>query len=149
MTWSYSGNPADSDKDAVRFWSGDTNLNDKLVDDEEVLFVLASQPNVILAAADILDALAIRFSGDVNARVGDVQENASDRAKAYKKRADELRSGKGPGQTMPEWFFGGQSRSGKDSLRSNEDAVQPTFTEGQDDNPRADDHDNDDWRHRC
>ncbi len=149
MSWNYSGNPADSDKDAVRFWTGDKDPRDQLVQDEEILYVLSLQPDIILAAADILDELAIKFSRYVDSRVGDVQESASKRADAFKKRADELRAGKSAGTVGVEWFFGGQSKQGKIDLESDEDAVRPTFTEGQDDNPRHRQADEDlDWRCR-
>ena len=36
MVWSYSGNPADSAVDAVRFLTGDTDTNDQLLDNEEI-----------------------------------------------------------------------------------------------------------------
>jgi hypothetical protein len=147
MTWSYSGNPDDSPKDAVRFYCGDTDRRDQLVQNEEILFLLSKQPNVVIAAADACDVIATGFARFVDSRVGDIQESASKRMDQYKKRADDLRKGKYGGAGSVEWFVGGLSKSGKESLRSDSDAVQPTFAEGQDDHPDVGEVD--DWRNRC
>ena len=132
MTWSYSGDPSTSDKDAVRFWSGDVDDCDPLVSNEEILYVLSEQPHVKLAAADILDELANKFAIEVDKSVDGVRESAGKRSEAFSKRADKLRK---RGSTSAPWFVGGLSKSGKDDLRSDEDAVQPTFSLGQDDYP--------------
>ena len=38
--WTYSGDPTDSDRDAVRFEVGDTDENDRLLSDGEVTYCL-------------------------------------------------------------------------------------------------------------
>lgn len=140
MTWSYSGNPASSDKDAVRFHVGDTNPSDPLVSDEEIAFALTQEPNVDLAAAYICEAIAAQLSRSVNRRVGDVSVNGSDLAKAYQNKANDLRS-RANASALPS--FGGRSISEKRNLDRDTNAVQPKFKIGQDDHPEIsedDDH---------
>jgi hypothetical protein len=88
---------------------------------------------VKLAAANVLDALAAKFSGVTDERVGDVQRSGSKIADAYRKRAEELR--REGGGVLAEFFAGGLSISGKESLNENTDAVQPSFRMGMDDHP--------------
>src|SRR5688500_9078920 len=90
--WTYSGDPATSDKDAVRFLVGDTDIGDQLASDEELAYALSRHPDVRLASALVCDAIAAKFSRMADARVGDVSESASQRAAAYQTRADLLRT---------------------------------------------------------
>ena len=45
MTWTYSGNPSSTERDAVRFLVGDTDTNDQLLSNEEIDY-LVTQPMV-------------------------------------------------------------------------------------------------------
>lgn len=126
MSWSYSGDPADSDKDQVRFRVGDTDTTDQLVSDEEILWAISAEPSTIYASALILENLAARFARQANKWVGDLRLELSDRAKAYERQAKQLRqqasitSGGIP-------FAGGISISDKDSYRDDTDRVRPSF----------------------
>ena len=42
MTWSYSGDPASSDRDAIRFYIGDTDTTLQLLQDEDIDFLADS-----------------------------------------------------------------------------------------------------------
>ena len=57
MSFYYSGDPASSDKDTVRFLTGQTEEKSSLVSDEEILYALTQEGNVFLASALVLDAL--------------------------------------------------------------------------------------------
>ena len=136
MTWSYSGNPASSNKDAVRFLVGDTDTADQLVSDQEVNYAIAEQASNNLAAAMVLRALAAKFSRLVTNKVGDVSANCSDMAKAFQDRADALDPGGiTTGTVLASPSFGGLSQSEKDAYDSNSDAVQPDFRKSMNDIP--------------
>lgn len=90
MTWSYSGDPSSSDMDNVRFLIGDTITADQLLQNEEILSVLAGQPNPILAAAIAARAIAAKFSRLTNVRVGKTQIWANEKAEAYLALAKKL-----------------------------------------------------------
>jgi hypothetical protein len=134
MTWSYSGDPSASSKDAVRFLSGDTDSAWPLCTNEEILYVLGQQSNVTLAAAEVCDAIATKFSRQADTTNGKTSISASQRAQAYSNRAVSLRQ-QASSDGAPAFFVGGLSRSGKVALDSDSDAVQPAFSIGMDDLP--------------
>lgn len=66
MTFTYSGDPADSDTDAVRYLIGDTVSSGHLVEDEEINYAIARWAPLYgtleWAAASILDTLAAKYA---------------------------------------------------------------------------------------
>lgn len=138
MNWNYTGRPDSNDRDKVRFLVGDTCEKQPLVADEEVDYSISDQPNLILAAAMVLRALAAKFSRLVSSKVGDVSVSSADKvAEGYTKRANELDPN---GLTMGAASlvlpsFGGLTISGKEKLDEDTDAVQPSFKKGMNDIP--------------
>ena len=51
MAFTYGGDPANSNREAVRFWSGDTNSSDQLLADAEIDYLLTLETKVIQCAA--------------------------------------------------------------------------------------------------
>lgn len=92
MTWSYSGNPGSSEKDAVRFLVGDTDTDDQLLSDEEIAWVIVQAgASEYQAAHDAAYAIASKFSRMATSKsVGDLSLAYADRAKAYFDLANEL-----------------------------------------------------------
>ncbi len=131
-TWSYSGDPSASDKDAVRWFSGDRFTSDQLVSDEEIAFTLTLEPDSRLAAAEVCEALAAGFRREADASDGDLSESASQKAKAFEAQAIRLRK---MAKLTAAPIFGGLSISEKRTLREDTDLIQPSFTIGQFDNP--------------
>lgn len=136
MTWSYSGDPANSELDQVRFLVNDTDRDDQLLQDEEIDWAISQQSTVTLAAALCLRALANRFSRMVTRKIGDLWVSCSDMAPAFAARAEELDPG-GATSAVPLALpsFGGLSHDEKDTLDSDTDAVQPSFSRGMNDYP--------------
>ncbi len=137
MTWDYSGDPASSDKDAVRFLIGDTDKKDPLVQDEEITATLVDNPNQAAAGAVILDALVAKASRFPTTRVGDISVSGKERSDAFAARAKELRKKSRKGARI---FFGGTVISTNRGFHQDHDKRQPQFQTGQDDNPRGPDH---------
>ena len=92
MAWSYSGNPADSEKDAVRFLIGDTDTDDQLLSDAEINYVIVeSGGSIYQAAHDAAYAIAGKFSRMASSKsVGDMSISYADRAQAFFALANEL-----------------------------------------------------------
>ena len=92
MAWSYSGDPATSSKDAVRFLIFDTDTNDQLLQDAEINWCIAQAgDSVYQAAHDAAYAIASKFSRMATSKtVGDLSLSYADRAKAYFELANEL-----------------------------------------------------------
>lgn len=137
MTWNYDPRMS-KDRDKVRFYVGDTNPDDKLVQDEEIEYAIGEQPTLEFAAAVVLRALAAKFSRLVSSRAGDVSiSNAAAVAQAFAKRAKEFDpfdlSLGSSSLVLPS--FGGLTFSEKETLDSDDDAVQPSFRRAMDDIP--------------
>lgn len=133
MTWTYTGNPAASPKDAVRFRVGDTDFDDQLLQDEEILYLLGTEATVIQAAARAADGIAARFSRLSDKAVGDLRISFSQKSAQYRQLAMDLRSEAGISMAIP--FAGGISRSQKETQEADADRVQPSFKVGLDDHP--------------
>lgn len=143
MTWTYTAPTTDRDK--IRFLCGDTDTTDQLVTDEEIAYVLTTRTNLYLAAADVCEAVAAKYSRKADTSNGALSVSASQRSGQYATRAQELRA-RANSLGAPAFFAGGQTVSGKDDLSADSDAVQPAFRVGQDDLPgtAADGDDTDD-----
>lgn len=129
----FSGDPAISPVDQVRFLIQDTNMDSPLLSDEGITWMLVTFPNVFLAAAQCCRVIATKFAQQVNKRVGDLSINYSDKVKNYIALADELELQGELGGLVP--YAGGISRSDKWLVRQNTDRVRPPFRLKQFDNP--------------
>ena len=135
MAFTYTADPTNVPRDAVRFHCGDTVEARAQLQDSEIDYALTMQPtDRRMAAAICCDALAARFSSKADISIGEIRKSLGQLAEAYRKRANELRIEATKG-AMP--WFGGQSKPGKDDLAQDADAVQPHFAAGQFDNPLA------------
>lgn len=104
MTWTYSGDPAANDRDAVRFLVADTDSTDPLISDEEIAYLISLFAEPPLAAVGAARAIAAKFSRDADqARtVGDLtlSQSLSQRSEQYHHLGDHL-SGLSAGITIP------------------------------------------------
>lgn len=129
MSFSYSGDPESSPKDAVRFLIGDTDKCDPLLDDQEIQYFLNKYNDgkgVINAAIRCCEGISAKFSRRVTEAVGQVRMNFSDAAKQYRLMALDLRRRLVMEDTQP--YAGGISKSDKKTIASNNDRVNPDFT---------------------
>jgi len=96
MSWTYSEDPTNSPKDAVRFLIGDTNAGEQLLQDEEIAWCLAEVNNEpYRAAANACSNIAATFVGLAQSEsktVGglDLSKSYGDRASRYKALSMEL-----------------------------------------------------------
>lgn len=133
-TWTYSGDPAASDVDAVRFLVTDTDTADQLVSDEEILYVVGQQGSVKRAAAAIARQLAGQFARKATDKaVGDLRLQWRDRTAQFYDLADRLEAEANRGSGVP--MAGGTSRSRVQSVRDSTSLLDPSFTVGQHDYP--------------
>jgi hypothetical protein len=104
MTWTYSGNPASSDRDAVRFLVADTDTTDQLITDEEIAYLIGLYTEAPLAAVGAARAIAAKFSrqSDQARGIGDLNlsESMSQKSTQYHHLADHLQ-GLSSGITLP------------------------------------------------
>lgn len=77
MSWEYTGDPEESEKDAVRFIIGDTDASDPLLQDEEIEYTLNNNSmNIRLAAIKCVDAIIAKLSRQVDSTIGPMQVKA-------------------------------------------------------------------------
>lgn len=133
MSWTYSGNPAASNRDFVRFLTGQTSSDDAVImNDEELSFLLVQRPNPYFAAAMAAERLAVRYGNTVRSKtVGDLTLNYGERETHYRTLSGELRR-QGMTQNIRP-FVGGSSISDVDARKEDTDRVQGAFSVGMDD----------------
>jgi len=106
MSWSYSGNPSNSQLDEVRFLIGDTDSTEPLLTDEELSYLITVDPDQgssysnYTAAAAAARAIAAKFSKQVDKTVGSLSIAYGRKASQFFTLADglEARASKGTGQ---------------------------------------------------
>ena len=129
--------PRVSDRDAVRFLIGDTDVDNPLFSVGEVQYALQRKNNSIKRAAAFLarqlaGTLPLRFTGYALADYRD--PNGADMAKAYMALATRLEAEAIAELGAAGIYAGGISQSDKDSVESNTDRVAPSFEMGMHDN---------------
>lgn len=90
-TWTYSGDPASSDHDQLRFNIGDTNENDPLLSDAEIDFCVAQGGPSYSGMALAAEAVAMRYGREADIRISPLSIDYNNRAKFWSMRADEYR----------------------------------------------------------
>lgn len=135
MTWTYTGDPASSSGDAVRFWVGDVTDTTPQLSDEEIAYLLSlTGGNVLQAAIAGCVQLANRYSSQVDFAVEtELRVDLSQRAEAYATRARELREQvklPGFGGLVPVPYAGGISVSDTQRQERDGDRVAPGFVVG-------------------
>lgn len=119
MAWSYSGNPAASAQDEVRFLVGDTDTADQQISDEEIAYALAETGNVVYdAAAMVARAIAAKWAKKADKSVGGLSINYSQKHDRYvglaEALAEEAATGAGRLVGVPRLGGGGQTYLGNE-----------------------------------
>lgn len=86
MTFSYSGDPTNSNIDEVRYLIQDTNSSDNVLEDEEIQYHLDNNSNNLRAAIDAAETVATNF-----ARKAD-RVDAEEVSANYREQADRFRN---------------------------------------------------------
>ena len=104
MTWTYTGDPSSSERDAVRFLVADTDSTDPLISDEEITYLLSLYTEPPHASVGAARAIAAKFSreADQARTVGDLtlSESLSQKSFQYHHLGDHL-AGLASGITLP------------------------------------------------
>lgn len=130
MTWTYSGDPTDSTKDALRVLLGDTDSTDQLLSDEELQYFADQWSNIYQAAAAASKAIAGRFARFMDKEVGDLKIAYSQRYAHYSNLCDEF-TAQGTSMLTVAPYAGGISKADKETNQSNTDRVAPDFVKDQ------------------
>lgn len=131
MSWTYSGNPSKSDRDAVRFWIGDTDENSQQLADEEIDYLLAQESTAKGAAAEAAYALAAKYARLVTQSVGDLSISYGERQQHYRDLAARLSTDDLRG-IVP--YAGGIEVSDRETREADTTLTEPAFKMGLMDN---------------
>lgn len=142
MTWSYSGDPSASTRDAVRFLLGDTDDTDQVFSDEEIDWLLTETNNVYYAAAMAAEAVSSSLQtsqsndGVSTKTVGalSISYNNAERAKEFRDLARSLRVRGALNGTLV-IYSGGISKADKLTREQDSDWDKPDFARGMFDYP--------------
>lgn len=131
MAFTYSGNPAASNRDAVRFRVGDTKANATitLADAEIDAELTATASNVAKTAVRCARRLMGQAMRAVNAPLG---EGRDEIRRQYQALIEELENEERQSMTITP-FGGGTVQSDKDALSDSDTLVQPDFYKEKDD----------------
>jgi hypothetical protein len=93
MSWSYSGNPASSEMDELRFIIGDTNISEPIMQDEELEYLITeygSNRNLLMYQA--FTRAATLFARDIKRSLGPQSEDPTERLKFFRDQANSYKS---------------------------------------------------------
>ncbi len=135
MTWTYSGDPASSVRDAVRFIVGDTDTTDQLISNEEIDYLITKNGTVTRSASESARAISAKFARLMSRSIGGLSADFSAKYRQYLELADNLLTKDELSPVSP--YISGFSRSDKEAVELNTDR-EPTFSrKGIMDNPRS------------
>ena len=93
MSWNYSGNPASSQLDEMRFIIGDTNQAEPIMQDEEIQYLIAeygTNRNALMYQA--FTRTATLFARDIKRSLGPQAEDPTERLKFFRDHANYYRA---------------------------------------------------------
>ena len=134
MTWTYSGDPSSSDKDAVRFLIGDTDSTDPIMQDEEIVWLLSQHGTPSKAAYHAALSAAGKYARLVSQEAGRIKVKAESKFEQYRALSEQLREDMKTGFSLKKLqiYAGGISISDMQTRNSNADKVPNPFSVGQD-----------------
>lgn len=136
MTWTYSlSDLATSEKDQIRLEVADTDINNQLLQDEEILQAISVESNFWGASARCAEMISRIFLRKADIRLGRMMMvTYTKMAEQYLMMAKDLRK-KGLGTVAP--YIGGAYIADKIAIAQNSGLVAPQFTKTMMQNPWA------------
>lgn len=93
MSFSYSGNPADSPLDECRFLLGDTNEAEPILQDEEIEYIIdQAGSNHDMLCYELFKRAATIFAHQIKRSLGPQSEDPTSRLEYFKEQAKEYKS---------------------------------------------------------
>jgi hypothetical protein len=137
MSWSYSGDPANSDSDHLRFLVQDTDEAQQLLSDEEITHLLSeASADVRKAAGEAARVVSRRFARQADTATPELQVSFSRRAETYADLAADLLAEPSTGASeKPEIAAPATIAADKAALVADTTITAPTFSQGMHDFP--------------
>jgi len=135
MTWTYSGDPSDSTRDAVRFLVGDTDTTDQLITDEEIDYIVTTHGTLNRSSSEAARSIAAKFARLMNRSIGGLSADFSQKYTHYMELADALLTNEEAFPVAP--FISGFSRTAKETRELDSDRESTFSRKGVHDNERV------------
>lgn len=127
--WSYSGDPASSSKDAVRFHTGDTDPKNPVLTDAEINYAIAIEGSIVVAAITCAENGMAKFVRLVSESTTEDKKNFKkewqQRVDGYKTLIAQLKARRARGSIN--LYAGAMSASEKANVDQDPDRVAPDF----------------------
>jgi hypothetical protein len=91
MPSTYSGNPALNNKDELRFYVGDTDMEDAILSDEEIYFILSTEKSFDRSVIVALERIVHRLANEVSTALGPSRIEAQQRYNHYRELHRQIR----------------------------------------------------------
>lgn len=126
-----------TDLEKVRLAIGDTDINDRLIEDDEIDYLLTVDTDVVKAAIQCCRVIIAKMGRYVDSKRGRTWERASQITKHYKDLMTLLQQRVATSSNS--LYAGGISDSDKESREADTDRTKPLFQKGMHDGPAASD----------
>jgi len=131
MAFTWTGNPAASTIEKIRWEIGDIDQANAKFTDAEIQYAYDQEHTVFKAAARLCEQLATKYADQVDRSLGPLRVSLSQKADFYYKRARELRK---RDMAYAEPYGGGISKAKEEAFEADSDLNQPYFETGIHDN---------------
>ncbi len=131
MAFTWTGDPANSDLEAVRWEINDIDSTNVKFQDAEINYALDQEHSVFNAAARLCEQLQVRYTDAASRTMGPLKVDMGELAKTYARKALALRK-RAVAFATP--YGGGISKAKEELFENDSDLIQPVFEEGMMDN---------------
>jgi len=130
MAWSYSGNPATSPLDELRFKIGDTDPAAPIFSDEELEYILAANNgNMMASCTQCVQAAIAKYGRLKDEVIGGLEAKYQQIYENYQRMWQDIQNGTSIfGANLVNVFAGGLTIDGKVEQYNDQSKVQPKFT---------------------
>lgn len=135
MTWTYSGDPATSQRDYTRLLIGDTDQDDQLLSDEEIDYLIQVHGTIIHVASEACHIIAAKFARLMSRSIGGLSADFSAKYRQYIELAENFKKDEDSLPVGP--FISGYTRSAKEAVESETDRETTFSRKGIMDNNRV------------
>lgn len=107
MSWSYSGDPANSSLDECRFLLGDINEDEPIMQDEEIQYLIDTYGNnKDNLMYQLFSRAATLFARDIKRSLGPQSEDPTERLKFFKEQAASYKAkAAAAGLSLPQYAY--------------------------------------------
>ena len=124
MAFTWTGDPANSTLEAIRWYIDDTASSNAKFQDAEINYAYDTEYSVLGAAALLCEKLAAKYAGEANRSLGPMSISLSNLSSQYEKKAQMFRRRKSAYATP---YAANISSTDEETWENDSDVNQPVF----------------------